>query len=45
MEETRNTHGISVDKSVEIRQTEIPRRIWKDNIKMNLRHTGCGDGR
>jgi hypothetical protein len=42
MEEKRNAYRILVIKSDGKRPLGRPRRRWVDNIKMDLRETGCG---
>ena len=44
MEQSRNAHKILVGKPAGKRCLERPRRIWEDNIKMDLRETGCAVG-
>jgi hypothetical protein len=40
MREGRGVYRILVGRSEEKRPLERPRRMWEDNIKMNLRETG-----
>jgi hypothetical protein len=40
--EKRNACSILVGKPEGKRPLERPRRKWVDNIKMDLRHIGCG---
>jgi hypothetical protein len=42
MGEKRNTYRILVGKPEGKRPLGIPRRMWEDNIKMDLREIGCG---
>jgi hypothetical protein len=41
--EARNVHRILVGKSEGKRPLRKPTCRWMNNIKMNLRETGCGD--
>jgi hypothetical protein len=42
MGEKRNAYTILVRNPEGKRPLGIPRRRWEDNIKMDLRETGCG---
>jgi hypothetical protein len=44
MGEDRGVHRVLVGKPVGKRQLERPRRIWEDNIKMDLQEVGGGRG-
>jgi len=41
MGDMRNTYKILVGKRDGKRPLGRPRRIWEDNIRMNLKETGC----
>jgi hypothetical protein len=41
-EEERNTHRLLVGKPERKRSLGMPRRLWVDNIKMDLREIGWG---
>jgi len=41
MGEVRNAYKILVGKPEGTRPLGRPRRIWEDNIRMNLKETGC----
>jgi hypothetical protein len=41
MEEKRNAYGILVGKPEGKRPLRRPRRMWEDNIRMDLREIGC----
>ena len=43
MGETRGVYMILVGKPEGKKQLGRPRRIWEDNIKMDLQEVGCGD--
>jgi hypothetical protein len=43
MGEERKACMLLMGKPEGKRPLEIPRRRWVDNIKINLRETGCGD--
>jgi hypothetical protein len=43
MGEVRGADNILVGRPKGRRPLEIPRRIWEDNIKMDLREIGFGD--
>jgi len=42
MEEGRGMYRVLVGKPERNRPLGIPRRRWKDNIKMDLQEVGCG---
>jgi len=42
MEEGRGVYRVSVGKPEGKRPLGRPRRIWEDNIKMDLQEVGCG---
>ena len=44
MEQSRNAYRILVGKREGKRLLRKPRRIWEDNIKMDLREMGCVPG-
>ena len=43
MGEGRGVYRVLVGKPVGKRPLGRPRRIWEDNIKMDLQEVGCGD--
>ena len=43
MGETRGVYMILVGKPEGKKQLGRPRRIWEDNIKVDLQEVGCGD--
>jgi hypothetical protein len=43
MEEVRGAYNILVGRPEGRRPLGTPRRIWEDNIKMDLREIGFGD--
>ena len=45
MEQSRNAYRVSVGKPEGKRSLGRPRRIWEDNIKMDLREVGCVPGK
>ena len=42
MEERRDVYRVLVWKPDGKKPVERPRRIWKDNIKMDIQAVGCG---
>ena len=44
MQQSRNAYRVLVGKPESKRPLGRPRRIWEDNIKMNLREMGCDPG-
>jgi hypothetical protein len=44
MAEERKVDKVLVVKPEGRRPLGIPRRRWKDGIRMDLRETGCGEG-
>jgi hypothetical protein len=42
MREGRGVYRVLVGKPEGKRPLERPRRIWEDNIKMDLQEVGCG---
>jgi hypothetical protein len=44
MGEMRNTYNTLVGKPEEMRPLKRPRHSWKDNIRMDLREMGGGEG-
>jgi len=42
MGERRGVYGVLVGKPEGKRPLGRPRRIWEDNIKMDLQEVGCG---
>ena len=43
MGESRSVYRVSVGKPEGTRPLGRPRRIWEDNIKMDLQEVGCGN--
>ena len=44
MEQSRNAYRVLVGKPEGKRPLGRPRRMWEDNIKLDLREVGCDPG-